>query len=112
MKAVTDPKKLAKDDPADPNVCMVYYYHQLVTDKEQTKTICEECKKGQRGCVQCKKELIDSLNQFLTPIREKRKYYDEHQEEVEKILKDGTSAAREKAKETMEEVRKKMKINY
>lgn len=112
MKAVTDPKKIGKDDPADPNVCMVYYYHQLVNSKENIEKICAECKKGERGCVQCKKELIDALNIFLTPIREKRKYYDEHPEEVKEILKRGTSEAREKAKETMQEVRKAMKIDY
>ncbi len=112
MKAVTDPKKIGKDDPADPNVCMVYYYHQLVNSKENNEKICAECKKGERGCVQCKKELIDALNTFLTPIREKRKYYDEHPEEVKEILKRGTSEAREKAKETMQEVRKAMKIDY
>ena len=48
--------------------------------------ICEECKKGARGCVNCKKELIEKMNEFLNPIREKRKYYEENISEVYKIL--------------------------
>jgi tryptophanyl-tRNA synthetase len=112
MGAVTDPQKLKKDDPANPDVCMVYYYHKLVNNEENINTICSECKKGSRGCVQCKRELIEKMNEFLQPIREKRKYYDEHPEEVDKILEEGTNRAREKAQDTMKNVRKAMRIDY
>lgn len=112
MAAVTDPNKIKKDDPANPDVCMVYYYHKLVNNEDNLNTICSECKKGSRGCVQCKKELIEAMNNFLKPIQEKHKYYDEHPEEIEKILEKGTSSAREKAIETMKEVKKAMKIDY
>ena len=111
MSAITDPNKIKKDDPADPNVCMVYYYHKLF-ESENVETICSECKKGQRGCVACKKELINKINEFLEPIREKRKYYEEHPEVVDKILKQGTDKAITKANETMKLVRKNMKIDY
>lgn len=112
MGALTDTKKIKKDDPANPDVCMVYYYHKLVNNDDNIKTICSECKKGSRGCVQCKKELIEAMNNFLKPIQEKRKYYDENPEVVEKILNDGTAKAREKAKEQMSKVKKAMKIDY
>ena len=112
MGALTDTNKIKKDDPANPEVCMVYYYHKLVNNKENINKICSECKEGQRGCVQCKKELIEAMNTFLKPIREKRKYYDDNPEEVDKILKEGTEKAREKAKETIKEVKKAMKIDY
>lgn len=112
MGAVTDPNKIKKDDPADPDVCMVYYYHKLVNNEENVKKICSECKNGSRGCVQCKRELIAAMNEFLTPIKEKRKYYDEHPEVVDKILKEGTEAAKAKAEEQMKKVRKAMKIDY
>ena len=112
MKAVTDPEKIKKDDPANPEVCMVYYYHNLVNNKENIKTVCKECKEGSRGCVQCKKELIEAMTSFLSPIREKRKYYEEHQDEVEKILEDGTKEARKKAEEQIKKVKKAMKIDY
>ncbi|MBQ9019073.1 MAG: tryptophan--tRNA ligase [Bacilli bacterium] len=112
MGAITDPSKLKKDDPANPDICMVYYYHKLVNNEENISKVCSECKKGERGCVQCKKELIDAMNEFLKPIKEKRKYYDEHPEVVDKILEEGTNKAKEKAKETINNVKKAMKINY
>ncbi len=112
MKALTDTNKIKKDDPANPDICMVYYYHNLVNTKENIETVCTECKKGARGCVQCKKELIEKMNEFLKPIQEKRKFYEEHPEEVEKILENGTNDAKEKAKETMARVRKSMRIDY
>ena len=112
MGALTDTNKIKKDDPANPEVCMVYYYHKLVNNEENINKICSECKEGQRGCVQCKKELIEAMNTFLKPIREKRKYYDDNPEEVDKILKEETEKAREKAKETIKEVKKAMKIDY
>ena len=111
MNAVTDPNKIKKDDPANPDVCMVYYYHKLF-ENDNIENVCTECKKGSRGCVQCKKELITKINEFLKPIREKRKYYEEHPEIVEEILKKGTEKAIEKSKNTMKKVRKNMKIDY
>ncbi len=112
MGAVTDPSKIQKNDPANPDICMVYYYHKLVNQEENTSRICAECKKGERGCVQCKKELIEAMNQFLKPIQEKRKFYEEYPEEVERILEEGTKAAKEKAEETMKNVRKALRIDY
>lgn len=111
MSAVTDTNKIRKDDPADPDKCMVYYYHKLIQNPD-LDTVCNECKKGKRGCVQCKKELINHMNQFLAPIREKRKYYEEHPDEVDQILKDGTKIAKEKAEEVMKHVKSAMMIDY
>ena len=112
MGAVTDPDKIKKDDPANPDVCMVYYYHKLVNNEENVNTICSECKNGSRGCVQCKKELIEAMKEFLKPIQERRKFYEDNPEEVDRILKEGTEAARSKAVEQMAKVRKAMKIDY
>ena len=112
MGAVTDPTKLKKDDPANPDVCMVYYYHKLVNNEENLNKICSECKKGERGCVGCKRELIEKMNEFLKPIREKRKYYNEHPEVVDKILNEGTAKAKLKAEETIKNVKKAMRIDY
>src|SRR5574344_1124156 len=83
MSAVTDPSKIKKDDPANPDVCMVYYYHKLVNKEENINNICKECKAGSRGCVQCKRELIAAMNEFLKTIKEKRKYYDDNPELVD-----------------------------
>ena len=112
MGAVTDPDKIKKDDLANPDVCMVYYYHKLVNNEENVNTICSECKNGSRGCVQCKKELIEAMKEFLKPIQERRKFYEDNPEEVDRILKEGTEAARSKAVEQVAKVRKAMKIDY
>ena len=110
MDAKTDPDKIKKDDPANPDVCMVHYYHKLVT--KDLDTITSECKAGARGCVACKKELAANLINFLKPIKEKRRYYELNPQEVDKILQDGTKAAKEKAEQTMSKVRKAIKIDY
>lgn len=111
MGAVTDPNKIKKDDPADPNICMVYYYHKLI-ENENIETVCNECKNGTRGCVSCKKELIEKMCEFLKPIQEKQKYYHEHPEEVQKILEEGTKIAKKKAEETLKNVKQSMQIDY
>ena len=112
MNAVTDKNRIKKDDPGNPNICMVYYYHNLFTNKEEVKNICEECKKGKRGCVACKKQLIESINNELKPIRDKRAYYEQRPNVVKDILMSGTNHAREIAKETMKKVKKSMKLDY
>ena len=111
MGAVTDPNKIKVDDKANPDVCMVYYYHQLIGN-ENIKTVCSECKAGKRGCVACKKELVTKMLEFLKPIAEKRKYYENHPKEVEKILKEGSKKAKKVAEETTKAVKNSMKINY
>ena len=111
MSAITDPNKIRKDDPANPDVCMVYYYHKLFNE-EHLSTVCKECKQGKRGCVACKRELAAAINQYLQPFREKRSYYESHPEEVDKILEEGTKRAREKAKQMMKQVKKAMQIDY
>lgn len=112
MSAVTDPNRIRKDDKGNPNVCMVSYYHNLFTEKGECERICAECKAGQRGCVACKKQLAQNINNRLNPIREKRAYYEAHPEEVDKILLEGTIKARKKAQETMRKVKKAMKLDY
>lgn len=112
MLAKTDPARIKKDDPGHPEVCAVYYYHNLFTDKEECKNICAECKAGKRGCVACKRQLIDSINKTLDPIRKKRAYYEARPNEVKEILFSGTDRARMTAKETLREVKKAMMLDY
>jgi len=111
MGALTDPGRIKKDDPGNPDICMVAYYHNLFS-KDEVKTVCEECKAGTRGCVACKKQLIANIIKELEPLRERRKYYEERPEELKKILMEGTEKAREEAKKTMAKVKEAMKLNY
>ena len=112
MGAVTDPNRIRKDDLGNPDICMVAYYHNLFTDKAEYDNICKECREGKRGCVACKKELANNIINYLAPIREKRKYYEERPELVDKLLMEGTEKARKVAKETMKKVKKAMKLDY
>ena len=112
MSAVTDPNRIKKDDLGNPDICMVAYYHNLFSTKEEVKTVCEECKAGKRGCVACKRQLAKNIIEELKPIREKRKYYEEHPEEVDKILIEGTEKARKTAKQTMKKIKQAMKLDY
>ena len=112
MSAVTDPNRIKKDDLGNPDVCMVAYYHKLFTNAEDVKTVCEECKAGKRGCVACKRQLAQNIIDFLKPIKEKRKYYEERPELVDEILLKGTKKAQEEAKKTMKKVKEAMMLNY
>ena len=112
MGAVTDPKRIKKDDKGNPDICMVSYYHQLFSTKEECKKVCEECKAGTRGCVGCKKQLINNIVTYLKPIQERRKYYEQRPELVDKILIEGTKKAQSVAKQTMKKVKKAMRLDY
>ena len=112
MSALTDPNRIRKDDKGNPDICMVKYYHDLFTNKDDIETIVNECKTGTRGCVSCKKQLIQNINNELKPIREKREFYEKNPEIVDKILIEGTKKAQARAKEIMKDVRKVMKLDY
>ena len=111
MGALTDPGRIKKDDPGSPDICMVAYYHNLFS-KGEVEKVCEECKAGARGCVACKKQLIQNIIKEFEPLRERRKYYEERPEELKKILMEGTEKARQEAKKTMKKVKSAMKLDY
>jgi tryptophanyl-tRNA synthetase len=110
-KAPTDKNKIRIDDPGNPEDCVVYYYHEIFS-KSNLDNIRTECQQGKRGCVQCKKELSENISNFLSPIREKRKHYEERPELVKEIVKNGTKKAREKSSQVLSKVKKSMKIDY
>lgn len=111
MGAVTDKTKIKKDDPADPEKCMVAYYHKMFST-DNKKCIFEECKAGKRGCVDCKKQLAKNICEYLKPIRQKRRYYETRPEMVDEILKSGSKKAESVASNTLKKVKKAMKIDY
>ena len=112
MGAVTDPGRIKKDDPGNPDICMVAYYHNLFTEKDEYENVCKECRAGTRGCVACKKQLAKNIIETLKPIQEKRKYYEQHPELVDKILMEGTAKAKKEAEKTIKKVKEAMRLNY
>lgn len=106
---VTDPARIKKTDPGHPNVCIVHTYHNIY-NALGIEELCADCRQGKIGCVACKKSLAQIINQQLTPIREKREYYESKPELLTEILETGAEKAKIKAGETMELVRTAMKI--
>jgi tryptophanyl-tRNA synthetase len=109
--ALTDPARIHPTDKGHPDVCVVYAYHK-VFNPEGRSDIEERCKAGTIGCVACKKLLIDILNRFLAPIRERRAVYEKDPDSVWDILRKGTARACEEGAATMALVREAMKIAY
>lgn len=108
-KAVTDPQKIRKGDPGNPDICLVYSYHKKFNPGE-VKEVEAGCRSGQLGCFDCKMKCASKISNFLEPIIEKRKYYEGKIDEVKDILLDGETRARKVAEATMNEVHNKMKL--
>ena len=111
MKMFTDPQKLRKNDPGRPEICPVFAWHKLFTkEKELIDNIERDCKTGKLGCVECKKILLNHVEAFLEPIRERRRHLEQKIDEIEDSFYANSKKAREVAKSTMEEVRKSMNL--
>ena len=102
---VTDPQRMRKSDPGDPDVCNVYDFHKLYSPPEVVQEVNRRCRIADIGCVQCKKLMAQYLNAFLDPIRERRRFYQERPQLVEEIITAGSDQARRTAQQTMAEVR-------
>ena len=109
-KMVTDPNRARKSDPGDPGVCNVFDFHKLYSGPETVAEINEQCRKADIGCVECKKIMGKNLVETLSPIREKRAYFEERPDELDTIIIEGSSRARAVASETMAQVRAAIKI--
>jgi len=109
--AVTDPQKVRRHDVGHPLICPVYSYQQIF-NASQAKTIAHDCQTGKLGCVECKAYLAQQIISYLAPLQERRAHYAQDMPKVRDIVRDGTAKARQRTRETMEEVREKMKINY
>jgi tryptophanyl-tRNA synthetase len=108
-KAVTDPKKIRRNDPGRPEVCLIFSYHKKFNSAEVPE-IEAGCRSGELGCVDCKMNCALKLSVFLEPIIDKRKYYEKNLNEVKDILNDGEKKGRAAAQETMQSVREAMKF--
>jgi tryptophanyl-tRNA synthetase len=108
-KAVTDPQKIRKGDPGNPDICLVFAYHKKFNPKEIPE-IESGCRSGALGCFDCKMNCSSKISEFFEPVRNKRKYYENNMDEVKDILRQGEQRGKEIAEQTMEEVHKKMKL--
>ncbi|HWP31476.1 MAG TPA: tryptophan--tRNA ligase [Fimbriimonadales bacterium] len=107
MSAFTDPLKIRKNDKGHPEGCSVFHLHG-VYNIPNVAVVEKECREGERGCVQCKKECISAVNASLREIREKRKELEKNPDYVIRVLNEGAERARQVASKTMQEVREVM----
>lgn len=112
MQMITDPQRMRRSDPGNPDVCNVFEFHKLYTDPAATATIDKQCRGAEIGCVECKKIMAENLIKGLAPIHERRRYYLERPELVDRIVSEGNTKARRVAQQTMQQVRAAIKIDY
>jgi tryptophanyl-tRNA synthetase len=110
MSAVTDPARIHKTDPGHPEVCTIFAYHKAFNPSEVAE-IESFCRKGTIGCVACKKNLVNKLEETLAPIRERRAQFDKPGV-VEDLLFEGTKRAIKAGEETMGLAREAMHTDY
>lgn len=106
---VTDPGRIRLKDPGNPEVCHVYSFYQVFAT-ERTRVVGQECREAERGCTDCKKELVEILVKLLQPIQKEREKYQQEPGLIEDYLAHGTEKAREEAIKTMKTVRQKMGV--
>ncbi len=107
MTAITDRSRMRKDDLGHPDECEVAFkYWKIFGDEAEVATVAEECKCAARGCADCKRQLGAKINERMKEIRERRRYYEQHPELVEKIIREGSQKARVEAQKVLTEVRK------
>jgi tryptophanyl-tRNA synthetase len=106
--AFTDPQRLRRTDPGRPEVCNVFTMHKAISTPEEIELTQKECTTAQRGCVDCKKILHESIERELVPLRIRREELGAKPVATREALGDGASKARRIASETMREVRTKM----
>ena len=108
--AFTDPGRIRKDDPGNPDICNIFSLHKLFSSAVDCEEIYEECKKGTIGCFECKQRLAHSIDAELSPIRERAQVLRDKPSLVHDALASGREQAGRVAKETMREVREAMGI--
>ncbi|HEX2611780.1 MAG TPA: tryptophan--tRNA ligase [Gemmatimonadales bacterium] len=106
--AKTDPARVTRHDPGNPEVCNIYHLHKYFSPPETVALVAENCSGAKWGCLDCKRVLADNMIAALAPIRERALELQQKPDQVDQILADGASAARRIAMETLREVRERM----
>ena len=112
MTMVTDPARVRRTDPGNPEVCPVFDYHKLFTDAEGQQWVREGCTTAGIGCTDCKQRLLSTMLPVIEPLYEKRKELEQSPDRVKELLIEGSAKAQSIARKTMGEVRQAMKIDY
>ena len=106
-RAFTDPQRVKRTDPGNPEVCNIFTLHTFFSDDQNVSEINSACRSASIGCVDCKARLADRLVETTAPIREAWRDWRVRKDDLEDVLRSGANRCREIASETMEEVRSK-----
>ena len=107
---VTDPQRMRRADPGNPDICNVFEFHKIYSDAAVWEEIDPQCRSAEIGCVACKKLMAESLIKAMQPLHERRERFKAKPERVKEIIAYGSEKARSVAQKTMEEVRAAIKI--
>jgi tryptophanyl-tRNA synthetase len=105
MRMLTDPQRLRRDDPGNPDVCNVFSLHKIFSSPEEVAMIDVECRRAGIGCVECKKLFAKNLNAHFEPFRERRAALEAKPGYVKDVLADGAERAQAIAEVTIAEVK-------
>ena len=105
MMMVTDPQRITRQDPGNPDICNVYAMHKIFSSDEEVQMVNVECRRAGIGCVDCKKLLAKNMNTHLEPFRARRAELAENPAYIWEVLYEGQARARAIAEQTMAEVR-------
>jgi len=110
MQMVTDPARVRRQDPGNPDVCPLFTLDRIFAPKEWCNYVNVECRRAGIGCVDDKKELLKHLLAYLKPIQERRKELTSKPQKIVEIIQEGSRKARAVAQKTMAEVTEAMKL--
>ncbi len=108
----TDPARVKRTDPGEPEKCPVWQLHLVYSDEPLKKWVQEGCRSAGIGCLECKQPVIDAVLAELKPMRERAERYQEDPTLVRSIIADGGEKAQKLAEETMRDVREVMGLRY
>ncbi len=108
----TDPARVKRTDPGEPEKCPVWQFHKVYSNTEVKNWVQQGCKTAGIGCVDCKRPIIDAINKELQPIQRAITDYEDDLGSVKRIVAEGSEAAREEANKTLNVVRDVMGLNY
>ncbi|NLM17049.1 MAG: tryptophan--tRNA ligase [Candidatus Riflebacteria bacterium] len=111
QQMITDPQRIRKTDPGEPEVCNVYAYHKIYV-KDKLEATADGCRTASIGCKDCKKILFERINNMLEPFRQKRAELEKQPDYITDVLKEGEKKASLVADQTIAEVRKGLGLYY
>lgn len=106
----TDPQRMRRSDPGNPEICNVFSFHGLYSKAEKVREIDAECRRAGIGCIDCKKLLAGHVAEELKSVHERMDYYTNHLDEINAIIEEGNKKALKIARQTMDEVRAAVNI--